>query len=32
LRGWSDGAYALIVLQLCLAVTNVRGVLKSDQD
>ncbi|MYM28070.1 hypothetical protein SAMN05192549_102440 [Duganella sacchari] len=30
--GWSDGAYALIVLQLCLAVTNVRGVLKSDQD
>ncbi|WP_204367580.1 hypothetical protein [Janthinobacterium sp. HH01] len=28
--GWQDGALALIALQLCLAVTNVRGLLNSD--
>ena len=28
--GWSQGAYALIVLQVFLAVTNVRGVYKND--
>ena len=27
--GWGDGAYALIVLQLCLAFLNIRGVLKN---
>jgi len=29
--GWHDGAYALIVLQFCLAALNIRGVLKNDQ-
>ena len=28
--GWSQGAYALILLQVFLAVTNVRGVYKND--
>lgn len=28
--GWHDGAYALIALQLGLAVLNVRGVLKNE--
>ncbi len=28
--GWHDGAWALIALQLGLAVLNVRGVLKND--
>ena len=28
--GWHDEAYALIALQLCLTVTNVRGLLKND--
>ena len=28
--GWHDHAYALIFLQLCLAGTNIRGVLKND--
>lgn len=28
--GWHDDAYALIVLQVCLAVSNVRGILKND--
>ena len=27
--GWHDGAYALIVLQLCLAFLNIRGALKN---
>src|SRR4026208_1797210 len=27
--GWHDSAYALIVLQLCLAFLNVRGALKN---
>ena len=30
--GWSQGAYALIVLQVFLAVTNVRGVYKNDPE
>lgn len=29
--GWHDEAFALIALQVCLAVTNVRGVLKTEQ-
>jgi len=28
--GWHTDAYALIVLQLCLAVLNVRGARKND--
>jgi hypothetical protein len=28
--GWHDGAYALIVLQLCLAVTNMRGLYNNE--
>ena len=28
--GWQDGALALIALQFCLAVTNIRGLLNSD--
>jgi hypothetical protein len=28
--GWSSGAYALIVLQIALAVLNIRGVNKND--
>lgn len=28
--GWHDGAWALIVLQLALAVTNIRGASKND--
>lgn len=28
--GWHTGAYALIVLQLCLAVMNIRGAKKND--
>ena len=27
--GWGDRAYALVVLQLCLAFLNIRGVLKN---
>ena len=27
--GWSDRAYALIVLQLCLAFLNIRGAIKN---
>jgi len=27
--GWNDGAYALIALQCCLAVSNARGLYKS---
>ena len=30
LWGWSDHAYALIVLQLCLAALNIRGACKND--
>lgn len=30
--GWHDHAYALIVLQVVLAFTNIRGVLKNDPD
>jgi len=29
--GWHDGAYALIVLQVVLAVMNIRGAAKADQ-
>jgi len=29
LWGWGDHAYALIVLQLCLAFLNIRGALKN---
>ena len=29
LWGWHDGAYALIVLQLCLAFLNIRGAWKN---
>lgn len=28
--GWHDKAYALIALQVCLAVLNIRGVKKND--
>lgn len=27
--GWNDGAYALITLQCCLVVSNVRGLYRS---
>lgn len=30
--GWHDGAHALIVLQLCLAALNIRGVFKNDPE
>lgn len=30
--GWSQGAYALLVLQIFLAVTNIRGVHKNDPE
>lgn len=30
LWGWHDGAYALIALQVALAVLNIRGVSKTD--
>lgn len=29
--GWHDGAYALIALQVALAVLNIRGVSKTEQ-
>lgn len=29
--GWHDGAWALVVLQLFLAVTNGRGLFKNDE-
>ena len=28
--GWHDSAYALIALQVCLAVLNIRGVKKNE--
>ena len=28
--GWHDDAWALIALQLCLIVTNLRGILKNE--
>lgn len=28
--GWHDDAWALIALQLCLAVTNLRGIFKNE--
>ncbi|WP_409030596.1 hypothetical protein [Janthinobacterium sp. CG_23.3] len=28
--GWNDGAWALIILNCCLAATNVRGIMKND--
>lgn len=28
--GWQDGAWALIVLNLCLAAMNVRGIVKNE--
>lgn len=30
--GWHQDAYALVLLQIFLAVTNVRGVYKNDPD
>lgn len=30
--GWHAGAWALIVLQVCLAVLNIRGVKKNDPE
>ena len=30
--GWSQDAYALIVLQVFLAVTNIRGISKNDPE
>lgn len=30
--GWHDDAWALIALQLCLMVTNVRGILKNETE
>ena len=30
--GWHDHAYALITLQVALALTNLRGVAKNDPD
>lgn len=30
--GWHAGAYALILLQVCLAGTNIRGVLKNEPE
>lgn len=30
--GWHTGAWALIVLQLCLALMNIRGLKKNDGD
>jgi hypothetical protein len=30
--GWSQGAYALLVLQVLLAGTNIRGVYKNDPE
>jgi O-antigen/teichoic acid export membrane protein len=30
--GWHSEAYALIVLQVCLAIMNVRGVYKNDPE
>lgn len=30
--GWQAGAYALIVLQCCLAAMNIRGALKAEPD
>ena len=29
--GWHDEAWALIALNLCLALTNVRGIIKNEQ-
>jgi hypothetical protein len=28
--GWHDGAWALVALNVCLALTNVRGIVKND--
>ena len=30
--GWHDGALALIALQVCLAMLNMRGALKTEED
>jgi hypothetical protein len=30
--GWSQGAYALLLLQVFLAVTNIRGIFKNDPE
>ena len=30
--GWNDHAYALVSLQICLAIINIRGVLKTESD
>jgi hypothetical protein len=30
--GWHDGAYALIVLQIALAVLNIRGAYKNERE
>ena len=29
--GWHDGAWALVTLQVCLAVMNIRGVVKNEK-
>ncbi|MGK5035447.1 hypothetical protein [Janthinobacterium sp. LB3P118] len=29
--GWQDEAWALIVLNVCLALTNVRGIVKNER-
>ena len=30
--GWTDGAWALVALQVCLAAMNIRGARKNDPD
>ena len=30
--GWNDGAYALVVLQIALAILNIRGAYKNDPE
>ena len=30
--GWHDGAWALVVLQVCLAAMNIRGVNKNEDE
>lgn len=30
--GWPDGAWALVSLQVCLAILNIRGMVKADPD
>ncbi|WP_263141388.1 hypothetical protein [Pseudomonas sp. RIT-PI-AD] len=30
--GWHDQAYALLILQVCLAVSNIRGLIKNHSE